>query len=387
VLRIGQRFGDYELQERLGDGGSGVVYRAREISLGRPVALRIIPPQTAPDATTRARLNREVTLLAALDHPNVVPVYEVGEQDGMLFVATRWINGRTLDTVVAEEGALSPRRAVRIVNQVAGALQAAHEGGIAHRGVRPSSALVTDTDFVYLTDFGLARRSGDMTGLTVQEQLLDKYDFVAPEYIAGQEVDGRADIYGLGGVLYFALTGEVPFPAPNPSAKLYAHTASPAPAPSRLNPDVPSGLDEVVQRAMAKAPEDRQDSAAQFAFEAASAVEMSSPPWSAHHEAAPSRLAPSPQLAPSPTHEPEPAAPPSSDRSIDAEPAVLARSERFRAPAEPEPEPRPGAGSDGFTEQVIYGHQKRVRARVMAWAVALVAFVAAPVALLIAALH
>lgn len=369
MLRVGQRFGDYELLERLGDGGSGVVYRAEESSLGRPVALRLIPSQVAPDATTRARLNREVTLLAALDHPNVVPVYEVGEREGMLFVATRWIDGRTLEALAAEESPVSPRRAVRLVSQVASALQAAHDAGIIHRAVRPSSVLVTGTDFVYLTDFGLARRRGDMTGLTVQEQLLGRYDFVAPEYIAGQEIDRCVDIYGLGGVLYFTLTGQVPFPAPNPSAKLYAHTSSPPPRASELRPDIPPELDAVVQRAMAKSPEERQQSAAEFAFEAAGAVGLSSPPWTAGRS------------QPRPQHRSE-------HRELPPRPAMSAPEPVVPASSERQGGRRPAQSEDGFTDPVIYGRRHRgLRPHLAAWALALVLFVAAPVALLIAVLH
>jgi serine/threonine protein kinase len=194
---------------------------------------------------------------------------------------------------VPDLGLIQEGRSLRIVSQAASALQAAHDAGIIHRAVRPSSVLLTRSDFVYLTDFGLARRRGDMTGLTVQEQLLGGYDFVAPEYIGGQEIDGGADIYGLGGALYFTLTGQVPFPAANPSAKLSAHTSSPPPRVSELRPDIPRELDAVVQRAMAKSPDERQRSAGEFAFEAAGAVGLSSPPWTAG----------SPQPRPQPRHE------------------------------------------------------------------------------------
>jgi serine/threonine protein kinase len=370
VLKIGERFGNYELLERLNAGGSDIVYRARELSLGRPVALRLIPPQVAPDATARARLNREVTVLAALDQPNVAPIYEVGEHDGMLFVATRWIDGLPLQNLVEKDGPLSPRRAVRMVGQVAAALEVAHAHGIAHRAVRPSSVLVTSTDFVYLTDFGLARRSGDITGLTVQEQLLGQSDYVAPEYIAGQEAGRPADIYGLGGVLYFALTGEVPFPAPNSSAKLYAHTSTPPPAPSRLRPDTPPGLDAVVQRALSKSPDDRQPSAAEFAFEASGAVGLSSPPWVA--------ITPP---GPVPERPGEPARAPDAPARAPAAPADE-REARSLPASGTSPQ-----SNDGFSERVIYGRHKRVNGRLVGWALGLVLFAAAPVALLIAALH
>ncbi|HET9719217.1 MAG TPA: serine/threonine-protein kinase [Solirubrobacteraceae bacterium] len=411
MLKAGQRFGNYELLERLGDGGMGVIYRAVETSLGRQVALRLIPPQAAPDGTTRARLNREVTLLAGLDHPNVVPVYEVGERDGMLFVATRWIDGRTLEEVVSSEGPLDLRRAVRIVNQVASALQAAHDGGILHRAIRPSNVLLTATDFVYLTDFGLARRQGDMTGLTVQQQLLDRYDFVAPEYVAGQTVDERADIYGLGGVLYFVLTGQVPYPEANPSAKLYAHTSAPAPVPSRLRPDVPHELDAVVQRAMAKSPDERQRSAAEFAFEASGAVGLSSPPWTARRsrgQLAPPAPGP-PAGAPAGEDGSHAGRPAPRDGSADAHSGLRDRDGGDRFDSDRDGYSRLGqwdADGDGrslesdgrFTEPVrVYGRRGRSRSpsrspspsrsRLLAWSLILIVFLAAPVALLVAVLH
>jgi serine/threonine protein kinase len=192
----GGRFAGFELKERVGEGGIGLVYRARDLRLGREVALRIIGAEIARDAVTRARLNRESLTLASVDHPNVVPIYDAGESDGRLYVVTRWVDGVDLGTLVHQHGPLVPRRAVRIVNQVASALQAAHDLGIMHRSVRPSSVLVTETDHAYLTDFGLARRASDLTGLTMQEHLLESFDYLAPEYIEGAPADKRVDIYG-----------------------------------------------------------------------------------------------------------------------------------------------------------------------------------------------
>jgi serine/threonine protein kinase len=275
----GHRFAGYELQEFLGDGDQGAIYRARDARLGRQVALRVIAPQLTRDPVTRERLNREATALASVDHPNVAPIYDAGEVDGQLYVVTRWVDGLNLKELIARDGRLPPRRAVRIVSQVAGALQAAHNLGIVHRSVKPSSVLVTAEDHAYLTDFGLARHSGDPTGLTVEKHLLGDFDYVAPEYIQGNRVDERVDIYGLGCILYEALTGEVPYPRAGPAAKMYAHASAAPPSARERVPEVSEALDEVVRRAMAKRPEDRQSSVGEFAVEAAGAIDASAPPW------------------------------------------------------------------------------------------------------------
>ncbi len=178
------------------------------------------------------------------------------------------------------EGPLEPRRAVRIVNQVASALDAAHTLGIMHRSVKPSSVIVTETDQANLTEFGLARRASDLTGM--QEHLVGSFDYLAPEYLEGGSADARVDIYGLGCVLYEALTGEVPYPEPTPAAKMYAHRSADPPSVRARRPDVPPALDAVVTRAMAKDPSERHQSPGEFAIEAAGAAQMSAPPWVRH---------------------------------------------------------------------------------------------------------
>ena len=255
------------------------IYRARDLRLGREVAVRIVGPDLAADPVIRARLNRASTALASVDHPNVVPIYETGEAEGRLFIVTRWVEGTSLSALVREQGPLEPRRAVRIVNQVASALQAAHAAGVMHRNVKPSSVLVTDSDHAYLTDFALARRMSDLTGLTMHERLVQSFDYLAPEYIEGDSVDSRIDIYGLGCVLYEALTGEVPYPAATPAAKMYAHRSTDPPSARARAPQVPEALDAVVERAMAKDPADRYQSPAEFAAEAAATVGMPAPLW------------------------------------------------------------------------------------------------------------
>jgi hypothetical protein len=281
MLREGDALGVYRLEELVGSGVTGVMFRARDTRLGRTVALRIVDPELASDPIVRTRLNRESTMLAQLDHPNVVPLYEAAEIDKRLCLSSRWVDGRSLARVIRSNGPLEVRRAVRIIGQVAAALQAAHNIDVIHRDVKPSNVLVTRGDHAYLTDFCLARRSTDTAGLTAPNELLASVDYVAPEAISGGTLDHRVDIYGLGLVLYEALTGEVPFPRDVDAAKVYAHLSVAPPSIHARRPEVPIALDAVVQRALAKEPGDRQQSAAAFALEAFDAVKMTGPVFAA----------------------------------------------------------------------------------------------------------
>jgi serine/threonine protein kinase len=369
VIRTGQHFAGYELEDLVGEGQMGAVYKARDLRLQRSVALRIVSADLATDAVTRARLNRESTALASADHPNVAPIYEAGERDGKIFIASRWVDGVSLSTLARDHGPLEPRRAVRIVSQVAAALQATHGLGIMHRNVKPSSVLVTPADYAYLTDFGLARRSQDMTGLTMQEQLLEAFDYVAPEHIEGADVDARIDIYGLGCVLYEALTAEVPFPRSGPAAKMYAHVSAEPPSARRQRPDVPERLDAVIRRAMAKDPAERQQTAGEFAIDAAGAVDMSAPLW-----------ATSPRLDPPPQ--------PDGDGSGVIAHAPVARDGNgfglVDGAAAAEPPGGPAGTPDGYHEPVYFQSRRRPARRWLLWTLAVVLFIAAPVALVLA---
>ena len=290
-----RQFGSYELEELVHESQSGVVYKARDVRLQRTVALRIVAPGLTDDPVTRARLNREATAIAQVDHPNVLPIYEVGEHDGSLFIASGWVDGRRLSTLLRDEGRLEPGRAVRLVNQAARALQTTHDHGILHRNVRPSSILVTASDHVYLTDFEYARGLHDASLVVLRDRLLSEVDYLAPEYIAGEATDFRADIYGLGCVLYEALTGEVPFPADAVAAKVYAHRFTAPPSARARRPEVPHALDVVIARAIAKAPAQRQQSAGEFAIEAAEAVQLPAPLWATRRRSTDSPPPPKPR--------------------------------------------------------------------------------------------
>jgi hypothetical protein len=279
VLKPGQNIAGYAIEEHAGSGGMGVVFRARDVRLGRQVALKVIAPHLARDPLMRARLNRESTIHASLDHPNVVPLFEAGEADGMIYLAARWVEGLNLHQLVERERPLDPGRATQIVTQVAAALQTAHDRSLIHRDVKPSNVLIESGDHAYLADFGLTRSASDPAGITASGDLLGTLDYVAPELIDGGGLDERVDIYGLGCLLYEALTGEVPFPRDGHAAKLYAHLSAEPPAPRNLRPDIPDAIDAVVRRALSKDPDDRQPTPAVFAGELAAAMGWKAPGW------------------------------------------------------------------------------------------------------------
>jgi non-specific serine/threonine protein kinase len=266
----------YRLERPLGRGGMGVVYRARDERLKRWVALKVIAPEFASEESFRERFGRECRLAAAVDHPNLIPIYQAGEADGRLFLAMRLVEGTDLRTLIVSEGRLAPVRALRIVAQVAAGLDAAHERGLVHRDVKPQNILIVDAgaaEHVYLTDFGLARVAEDPTELTAPSGWVGTLDYVSPEQLRGDPVDRRADVYGLGCVLFEALTGHVPFSGLNAATKLLAHLSATPPRPSvELLGTVPE-LDAVIARALAKQPAQRFSTAGGLAAAARAAIE------------------------------------------------------------------------------------------------------------------
>jgi serine/threonine protein kinase len=258
MLAPGSTIAGYEIEGVVGAGGIGILYRARQLRHDRPVALKLVEPEVAGDPLVRERLRREARTVAALDHPNVVPLYEAGEENGTVFIVTRWVDGTELGTLVQREGHLEPARAARIAAQIASALEVAHEKGLIHRDVKPSNMIVTPEDHVYLTDFGLTKREGSAEGLTMAAHLLGTIDYVAPEQIEGDEPGALGDVYGLACVLFEMLTGAAPFAGEKGgTAKMWAHINADPPAAREQRPEVPQALDDVIRRAMAKAPADR----------------------------------------------------------------------------------------------------------------------------------
>ena len=250
-VAVGTTIAEYLVEELVGSGGMGEVYLARDERLGRRVALKVLLKRLADDAGFRERLLRESRLAASLDHPNVVPVYEAGEAEGRLFIAMRYVDGTDLKALLRREGALEPARAVAIAAQVADALDAAHALGLVHRDVKPSNVLLDQQggrEHVYLADFGLTQSASDRE--PADGSLMGSVDYVAPEQIRGEEVDGRADVYALGCLLFEALTGSVPFAGVSEVAIVYAHLDEEPPSASERRPGLPAAVDDVLARAM-----------------------------------------------------------------------------------------------------------------------------------------
>jgi DNA-binding beta-propeller fold protein YncE len=276
-LASGSEFAGYRIEAVAGRGGMGVVYRATQLGLDRPVALKVIALGLLGDSRVRERFLRESRAAAAIEHPNVIPIHASGEHLGTHYIVMRFVDGDDLRQRVAGAGPLEPAAAAAIVGQIGGALDAAHEAGLVHRDVKPANILLSARDHVYLSDFGLARHTLSDSGLTAPGGWVGTLDFVAPEQIRGDRVDGRADVYALGCVLYYALTGHVPYPHESNEARLWAHLHATPPEPSRVAPGVPAGFDAVVRRALAKRPEDRHPSAGELGAAAIDAAAGNAP--------------------------------------------------------------------------------------------------------------
>ncbi len=281
-LAPGSVFAGCRVEDVISHGDMGVVYRAEELALQREVALKLIRPENSRDERFRERFRRESRIAAAIDHPNVIPVFDAGDQDGVLYITMRLVEGTDMRALIAAEGPIEPLRAARIVRQVGAALDAAHARGMLHRDVKPSNVLLAREDHVYLSDFGLAKRADSVGALTRHGSIVGRAAYVAPEQILNEHVDARADIYALGCLLFEALTGEAPFArwAEGPAA--LAPLDAPPPSPLELYPGLPRAFDDVVQRAMAKDPDDRYPSAGdlgQAALVAAGGLRRARP-WS-----------------------------------------------------------------------------------------------------------
>ena len=251
----------------------GAVYEATQLSLNRVVALKLLAPNLSDDPGFRARFEREGQVQAALDHDHIVSVYEAGQSDYGLFLAMRLIAGPTLKQLILD-GDLDPRRSVRLLAQVAQALDSAHDAGLIHRDIKPQNILIGRGDHAYLADFGLIK-APDEARLTGTGQFIGTIDYVAPEQIQGEPATPASDIYALTGVLYECLTGEVPFPKPSEAATLHAHVMSPPPTVSARRPDLPSALDGVITQGMAKDPWSRPSRAAELVQSASRALSSS----------------------------------------------------------------------------------------------------------------
>jgi serine/threonine protein kinase len=271
TLLPGSTVAGYVIEEQIGAGGMAVVYRARDDTLGRLVAIKVLSPALAADEEFRTRFLRESRAVAAVDEPHIVPVYGAGEAAGVLYIAARFVAGGDLSLLQrAAGGPLPSAQVAELITQVAGALDAAHAVGLVHRDVKPGNILVERIpgrpEFAYLSDFGLSKWTTEgASGLTVDGRFMGTPDYCAPEQIAGRTVDGRTDQYSLACVGFTLLAGVVPFRRGDALARLYAHVNSLVPALTAIRPELPAAVDAVVARGMAKNPAERYESCAAFA--------------------------------------------------------------------------------------------------------------------------
>src|SRR4051812_35632439 len=273
---IGATFAEHVIRGVAGRGGMGIVYRAMHLPLKREVALKVIAPGSSTDDEFRARFRNEFEAAASIQHPNVIPIYHAGEEDGLLFVTMRYVDGDDLARIVAAETRLEPVRATMLIAQVAAALDAAHALGLVHRDVKPANILIEragELEHALLTDFGLTKSLQSDTKMTKTGTVIGTFDYTAPEQLDGGDVDARTDVYALGCVLFQTLTGRVPFPRDSLGATLYAHFESDPPSVTALVPEAPAALDGVIATAMAKDPAARYASAGDLARAALAAVD------------------------------------------------------------------------------------------------------------------
>jgi hypothetical protein len=279
--RLGTDLGPYRIESVIGRGGMGVVYLAEQARLGRKVALKIVSPEFSDDPKARARFLRESQMAAAIDHPNILPIYEADEADGVLFIAMRLVEGSDLAARLAA-GPIDPRAAAAILAQVAGALDAAHVRELVHRDVKPANILLSpgagadQGDHAYLTDFGLTKRGGSDTSLTAAGGFAGTLAYIAPEQVDGRDVDGRADQYSLACMAFECLTGQVPFVRETDIATAMAHIKDPPPSAFALQSTLPAAVDAVLARGMAKTPDDRYSTCGAFMADLRGALGLTS---------------------------------------------------------------------------------------------------------------
>jgi serine/threonine-protein kinase len=274
---LGKVLAGYRIEERIGRGGMGLVYRAEHLNLRRRAAIKIIAPELAETSGFHERFNREARIAAALQHPNIVTVYDAGDEDGLLYLAMQYIEGSDLSSVLRSQGRLRPYRALDVCRQVAAALDAAHAQGLIHRDVKPANVLIEGRT-AFLTDFGLTKRiEGTQTNLTKAGDVVGTIHYVAPEQIEGGRVDARTDIYSLGCLVYHCLTGELPFARDTDVAVIYAHLSEEPPRISSVRPELPGGLDAVIAKALEKAPERRFQTCADLMSAARSVIDAAGP--------------------------------------------------------------------------------------------------------------
>ena len=284
---VGDEFAGYRLRAVLGRGGMSTVYQAENPRLGNVIALKVLAPELATDDVFRTRFLEESRIAAAMNHPHVIPIHDMGSTDGLLYIAMRCVSGTDLRQMISKRGRLLPDTAIFLLSQAARALDAAHRRGLVHRDVKPGNLLAergnddSDPDHLYLADFGITKPAIGRTGPTATGAFLGTIDYVAPEQIRGLSVLGMADQYSLGCVLYECLTGRVPFEKDLDAAIIWAHVEEPPTRLTLLRPDLPPAIDEVFTRVLAKQPGDRYENCREFVGAARQALGIADTPTAA----------------------------------------------------------------------------------------------------------
>ena len=360
-LTVGDEIAGYRIEGVAGRGGMGVVYRANQLALDRDVALKIISPQHAGDASFRERFKRESRLAASIRHPNVISIYDAREESELLFITMDYVEGTDLRELIRSSGRLEPQRAARIVSQVADALDAAHARGLVHRDIKPANVLIADEggrEHAYLTDFGLTKEVASGDALTKTGMFVGTVDYVAPEQIEAGAVDARTDVYALGCVLFHALTGRVPYAKDSDMAKVFAHAQAPPPQLDEVVSDLSAEWQGVIGRSMAKDPEERYPSAGDLgrAATAAAAGRRSAQP---ERTVAAGAAAPPPPPAPpmsSPPPPPVPVTPPAATPRQPAPAPPVRRTPPPSLPSHPSGAPPPAPpGTGGGRRGLLIG--------------------------------
>ena len=275
---VGDELAGYRLHGVLGRGGMSVVYEAENPRLGSTVALKVLAPELAANDAFRTRFLKESRIAASLNHPNVIPIYDMGSHEDLLYIAMRYVAGADLRAVLKEQRVIAPEQALLLLGQAGRALDAAHRRGLVHRDVKPGNILIEpaaeedEPDHVYLSDFGISKHVASRSGLTATGEFMGTIDYIAPEQIKDQPVDGHADIYSLGCVLYECLTGRVPFAKDVDAAVIWAHVEEIPTTPSALRAGLPPALDEVMGKALAKDPAARYPTCREFIAAARAAL-------------------------------------------------------------------------------------------------------------------
>lgn len=270
-------FGRYWLIEVIGEGGMGKVYKAHDTVIDRDVAVKVLSTELGAEPGFRERFRREAHTAARLTEPHIIPIHDTGEVNGRLYLVMPIINGTDVGTLLKREGPMSPHRAVVVIEQLAAALDAAHAAGLVHRDVKPSNALLTNRDFTYLIDFGIAHNVA-ATRVTKTGAIIGTLAYMAPERFTDGVADARADVYSLTCLLHECLTGAQPYPGDSAEQQITAHLTRNPPKPADLNPAVPAAFNDVISRGMAKRPMDRFASAGELARAASAAAEFSQAP-------------------------------------------------------------------------------------------------------------